>query len=335
MSWYTSDPSRWPATAAPPAFDPARSTVVLAPERGEPGYWVGCPGGFYEAATGRFVLTYRQRRPRGVEPDRGWRCAVAVSDDGRRFEDVWAVEKHELATPSMERFSLLPGIRGGYQLYVSYVDPADHRWRIDLVESESLSGFDLRKATTALDAESTGTEGVKDPYAVRTGGRTYLFASFARAREFTPQERTRAHATADIYHAGVTTCPSGLATSTDGRSFGWRGPVLEVGDGWDSYQARLGSIVPTAEGYLGFYDGSGSSEENYEERCGLAFSPDLTRWRRLTPAGPWVETGHATGSVRYVDALLVDRQWWIYFEMTRPDGAHELRLSQVAEPGSE
>jgi hypothetical protein len=33
--------------------------------------------------------------------------------------------------------------------------------------------------------------------------------------------------------------------------------------------------------------------------------------------------------VRYVDAIVLDEEWWIYYEMTRPDGAHELRLMRL------
>jgi hypothetical protein len=168
--------------------------------------------------------------------------------------------------------------------------------------------------------------GVKDPYVLRTGPVTYLFASYAEARAgLDPQ----AHATSDIYNVGATVHPTGLATSLDGETFAWRGTVLPVGTGWDRYQARLNSIVPTTGGYVGFYDGSASHEENYEERCGVAVSGDLFAWRRLTDDRPWVTSPHATGSVRYLDALVVDGEWWLYYEMTRPDQAHELRMIRI------
>ncbi len=48
---------------------------------------------------------------------------------------------------------------------------------------------------------------------------------------------------------------------------------------------------------------------------------------RLTPDAPWLRTSNGLGSIRYVDAHLIDASWWIYFEVTRPDGAHELRLA--------
>lgn len=307
------------------SFDPLAGVVIKAPEREEPGYWVGCAGVLYEQDRGRFLLTYRERRPRGAEPERGWRCAVAESIDGVHFTDIWSVTKDQLETPSMERFSVLPTADGRYRLYLSYVDPVDNRWRIDVVEAATPGGFDLRKTEAVLTADSTGTEGVKDPYVLRVGPVTYLFASFAERGDFDGS----AHDTADIYNAGVTTHPTGLATSVDGRTFHWYGSVLEVGEGWDGYQARLNSIVRVGGTYVGFYDGSSGAQENYEERCGIAVSHDLKHWDRLTASGPWVVTPHGTGSVRYLDALLIESTWWLYYEITRPDGAHELRLARI------
>ncbi|MBB5133585.1 hypothetical protein HNP84_003311 [Thermocatellispora tengchongensis] len=307
-----------------PPFDPAEGTVVLGPEKAEPGYWTGSPGVLHDGE--RYWLTYRQRRPRGAEAERGWRCAVAVGDDGVHFTDVWSVHKDELGTPSMERFCLTPGDDGGFRLFLSYVDPADNRWRIDALTAEDPSRFDVAARRPVLTAAATGTEGVKDPYVMRVGPVTYLFASFAEALSGLGAE---AHATADIYNVGVTTHPTGLATSLDGETFTWHGTVLPVGAGWNRYQVRLNSVVRTAGGYVGFYDGSASHEENYEERCGIAVSADLFTWHRLSDEGPWVTAPHGTGSVRYVDALVVDGEWRIYYEMTRADGAHELRLIRL------
>lgn len=170
--------------------------VVREPERAGPGYWAGCPGILYEPDRQRFLLSYRQRRPRGTAPDRGWRCALAASSDGVRFDDIWEIRKGELGTASMERFCLIPASGGGYRLYISYVDPADNRWRIDVLEAADPASFAVRSARPALTAAGTGTgtgtEGVKDPYVLRIGPVTYLFASFAAARAFTTEERQRA-----------------------------------------------------------------------------------------------------------------------------------------------
>jgi hypothetical protein len=109
-------------------------------------------------------------------------------------------------------------------------------------------------------------------------------------------------------------------------SFTWEGEALAVGADWDRYQARLGSVAAVEGGWIGTYDGSASHEENYEERCGLATSSDLREWASISPGGPWLTGPGASGSVRYVDLQQVDGDWWCWAEVTRPDGAHELRV---------
>jgi hypothetical protein len=309
-------------------FEPEHGVTVKAPERGEAGYWVGCPGILYEPDRQRFLLTYRERRPGDAEPCRGWRCAVAASSDGVRFEDLWEVRKEDLGTPSMERFSLIRA-DGCYRLYTSYVDPADGRWRIDVMEAAEPGGFRTGSARPALTATQTGTEGVKDPYVLQAGPVTYMFASYAAPRVLTAEQWEQAHRTGDIYDVGVTTLPTGLATSLDGLGFRWRGTALDVGDRWDRYQARLTCVVPIASGYLGFYDGSADVSENFEERCGIAVSGDLWRWHRVTADESWTRAPHGSGSVRYLDVLPLDGEWWIYYELARADGAHELRLQRL------
>jgi len=221
----------------------------------------------------------------------------------------------------MERFALVRS-GTGYTLYLSYVDPADSRWRIDAIDASDPTRLDAASRRSVLTAASTRTEGVKDPVLVRAPDGEHLFASFAAAR---PDLAPDAHVTQDIYNVGATTHPTGLATrSGDDDSFAWHGEVLSVGTGWDRYQARIGSVVAVEGGWVATYDGSASHEENYEERCGLAASNDLRRWRSLSPDGPWLTGPGRTGSVRYVDLQLIEGAWWCWAELTRPDGAHEL-----------
>jgi hypothetical protein len=313
----------------PAPFDPADSMIVREPERPEPGYWVGCPSVLVDGDL--TWLTYRERRPRGAAAERGWRCAVAVSHDGLRFDNVWEVHKDQLESPSMERFDLTR-TEGGYELFLSYVDPSDGRWRIGTITASRPEDFDVAERRPALTAESTGTEGVKDPVVVEIAGSVHLFASYAAAG---PAVDAAAHATADIYNTGATTHPTGLAVR-DGHEFTWKGEVLGVGSpgSWDAYQARLGSVVAVLGGYVGFYDGSASRDENYEERLGLATSVDGRSWRRESTDRPWLSGPGPSGSIRYVDVVVREGAWWIYHEMTRPDGAHELRLARVPAPAN-
>lgn len=123
--------------------------------------------------------------------------------------------------------------------------------------------------------------------------------------------------------------PTFLATSRDGIRFAWRGEVVRVGSGWDRYQARLSGIVRSGGLFVGFYDGAASAEEDTEERLGLAVSPDLVSWTRISDEEPWLVSPHATGSLRYLDGIERAGEYWLYYEAARPDGSHELRLNRV------
>src|SRR5438309_679986 len=101
---------------------------------------------------------------------------------------------------------------------------------------------------------------------------------------FTPTAVTRCAS-----HAAGTACGSatGLATSADGRRWHWEGGILApAGDGWDRYCARIGCVWYQAPVWLALYDGSAGVSENYEERCGLAFSQDLRYIHRVSRQQP-------------------------------------------------
>ena len=53
---------------------------------------------------------------------------------------------------------------------------------------------------------------------------------------------------------------------------------------------------------------------------------DLRQWQSVTPDPPWLTGPGGKGSVRYVDLQRIDGAWWCWAEVTRPDGAHELRV---------
>lgn len=87
--------------------------------------------------------------------------------------------------------------------------------------------------------------------------------------------------------------------------------------------------MPTSYGWIGYYDGSASVEGNYEERTGIVQSFDLQHFQRLTFEGPALVSPHGSGSLRYIDAVLLGEEVWFYYEYCRPDGSHELRMNRV------
>jgi len=325
--------AQWPGQrwlGVPPLFDPAAGQTILEPTGTGPGYWVGAPSVLRDAESSRFYLYYRVRVPR--ELGRGIECRIAQSADGIRFQTIWSVRKTEFPTESMERACLVKALDGsGWFLYLSYVDPQDGRWRIDVAHARHPGEFRLAERRTVLTAGDVGVEGVKDPYVLALGRLYYMFISYATSPgpPYSPQEL---HATADIFATGKTTSNTGLAVSGDGWAWRWLGDVFSPRageDAWDAYAARIGAIVYLPPVFTAFYDGSASVAENYEERTGLAVSLDLRHFQRVSWDGPALVSPHASGSLRYLDVVQLPDELRYYYEYARPDGSHELRLSRV------
>jgi len=142
-----------------------------------------------------------------------------------------------------------------------------------------------------------------------------------------PSEDHGLHASGDALSTGRTLSATGLATSVDGRQWDWEGPILlPSASGWDAFTARLSTAVRDGDGWLGLYDGSATLAQNYEERCGLARSSDLRQWERISRHAPAIGTASGPGGVRYVE---ITEAGDVFYEYTRPDGAHELRVART------
>lgn len=321
------DPRHW---APFPRLDPAAGTVVRRPPGAGRGYWAGAPGVTYDAGLDTFYLVYRLRRPRGVEPDRGAEIRIAASRDGIAFDDVWSGLKKQLDTTSIERCALVHRPEGNWRLYVSYVDPSDGRWLIGLVEADAPDRFELEAARPVLTAADIGAEGVKDPMIFQVAGLEHMIASYATSNPTASAHEL--HGTHDVYNTGLIQSATGLATSSDGVAWRWEGPILapEAGQ-WDAYAARISTVWYQSPAWLAFYDGSASVEENYEERCGLAYSFDLRRFHRVTRQAPLFGPPSAPGAIRYFDVVVLAEATYVYYEMAQPDGSHDLRVCRVEE----
>lgn len=324
MPTLVDDPKSWSRFEP---FEPARGVIVREPPGAGAGYWAGAPGATYDSDTGDFYLVYRLRRPRGVHPDRGAAVLIARGRDGVTFEDCWRGTKEKLESASIERCALVREAVDRWALFVSYVDPADGRWRIDRVEAERPDAFDLARARPALNAAQAGVEGVKDPFIFRVAGLQHMVVSYAVATEHAQTSSQALHGTADAYNTGLVRSLTGLATSDDGLRWRWEGGLLEPSaGGWDGYCTRIGCIWPEGPVWLALYDGSASVAENYEEQCGLAFSADLRQFHTISRQGPWLRPPQGRGALRYFDTLILGRHQFLYYEMARPDGSHDLRV---------
>lgn len=310
----------------------SRGQVIREPVGREQGYWVGCPGAFYDETDGAWYLTYRIRRPRGVEPDRGGEVRIARSTDLQRWDDVLTIHKSDYASASIERSCLHRGRDGLWRYFTSYVHPQDGRWCTAVLEARSVAQLNPQDRQVIFAGPPLGLEGVKDPWLLEDAGVYHLFLSIATP---TPRTTDGSHATLDIFNTGECKSATGLATSRDLDKWEWQGIVLAPGNaGWDKYCRRLNTAVPlTGKGprYLGFYDGSASHLENYEEKCALAVSDDLRTWKSVSPDGPALTSPHASTSLRYLEAKFAHGKWHLFYEFARADGAHDMRLV-VCEP---
>jgi len=278
--------------------------VVAAESPGSgPGYWSGAPCAV--AGDDGIFLAYRLRRPIGQ--GRGYAVAVAHAADGVRFETLLTVGKEDMVTESLERPALVRTPEGRWRLYLSCATTGTKHWRVEMTEAAHPAEFDIRHRETILPGDAK--TGVKDPVIVHHDGQWHLWASV--------------HPLTDPAHTDRMT--TDYATSPDGVDWTWHGIALAPRPGqWDARGVRVSAVRFNGVSVLAYYDGRATAAENYEERTGVATG---TEPAALTAASyvPAAQSP-AGGGLRYLSVLeLGDGHERWYYELTRPDGAHELR----------
>ncbi len=293
--------------------DPLASTVVVGPPAATPGSWAGAPSALL--VDGMFWLAYRLRRPIGQ--GRGYANVVARSDDGERFDTVAVIHRETFGAASLERPMLARPDTGRWRLYVSCATPGTFGWRVDLLEAGTAEG--LATAAPAPMLPGSARWAVKDPVVLHADGRWHLWVSCHPLDDLVNTDRMiTAH-----------------ATSSDGVTWRWCGTALQGrAEHWDGRGARITTVLPNGRAAVAFYDGRATAEENWEERTGVAVSRTGLD-HAFTPVGdgPVAQSPHAGGGLRYLSVVVLpDGGYRLYFELTRPDGAHELRTRLVPAP---
>ena len=315
-----------------PLFDPLDGAVVVEPPGDGDGYWAGAPSAVYDMSTNQFYLSYRLRSPSG---DRGWlgrggETVIAAGSPCEGFEKVWSARKEDFEALSIEKSCVMLTREGRVRLYVSYASRHDFRWRIDLMEADTPAALDPTQRVNVLSPENTGTEGVKDAVIHVVGGLYHLYANMApRPATDGWAKRDRMHRESNAFVSGEVACPTGLAVSPDGIHFDWQGEVLSCGDAWDGYLARMSAMIYTPPVFTAIYDGRPNSGANYSDSPGLAITSDLRTFHKLDRGRPLMRSPYGHGTLRYVEVLRVGDTLHYFYEMERPDTAHELRAIAV------
>jgi hypothetical protein len=305
-----------------PRFDPEQGVTVREPEGKGFGFWAGGHSVCFDPESGRFYMFYRVRRPRGQ--GRGGACRVAESEDGVKFTDIWEGTKEQLDASSIEVATIIRDpTTGKWRLYVSYEPTSGQDWRVDLVEAEHPSKFDLVHHRTVIVPQHFGFASAKDPRVYVIAGLYHAFVCCDGGNPPKTDEES-------TVHPGGGDCTV-LLTSEDGIYWRDLKVVFEPGKGaqgeWGHHRARINSVIRVDPVWVAFFDGGEGPYDGCDEYCGIAISHDLEHWRRVSRNGPWV-TGKY-GGVRYVEALRLGDEICFYYEYPRADASRELRMSKA------
>lgn len=311
----------------PPRFNPKDGITVAEPCGNAYGYWAGAPSPTYDPESEQLYVYYRVRTP--LHQGRGGECRIAVSrDSGHSFETIWTAKKKDFGANSIEKGSLIRDPNGRWRLYLSYevgqsYDRNPATWRVDLLEADSPQDFAPATARPVMDGPMYGFNFVKDPTVIVVGGEYFAYCSVGLPQQHQTEDQ---NGVVRSLGRGWTA----LHRSDDGVNFPTAQLVLQPRQhGWDAFNTRITSVCRLNGAWIAFYDGAAHRADSYDEFCGLATSQDLEQFHRVSTAEPWIKSPHASGSIRYLEALPVGDKMYYFYEYTRADRAHELRLNAV------
>jgi hypothetical protein len=279
-----------------------RAEVVAAAPASGPGNWAGAPSAI--AVDGVIWLAYRLRQP--LTDGRGVAVVIARSLDGVHFTTVVKVRREQFDADSLERSALVK-TGSGWRLYVSCATPGSKHWWIGVLEADRPADLPQGRYRVCLPGDRR-TLAVKDPVVERVPGGWRMWVCCHPLEDPGHEDRMYTR----------------VAHSSDGLDWTLEEPVLMPRPGeWDARGARVTAVL-ASEPITVLYDGRATAEANWFERTGLAAANGHpTHLAALT--GRPVGSPHSDGALRYATAVpLADGGTRLYYELARPDGAHDL-----------
>ena len=304
--------------------------VVAVPDKDEAEWWAGAPS-VVRDDDGTFWLAARMRTAESPLGLRGYEIRVFRSEDGIKFNKAYSIRREDVPIPGFERPALLRDPKTGkFKLYGC--GPLNGPWCIFKFEDANRPDqFVPSTATPVIEPLSEAVErherpvgqytrpahtptGYKDPFIIHAEEEYHCFVIGSLRSE-------------RLFHF----------VSTDGEKWepvGSRSkPMMDL-TGWHTFAIRPASVVPLNVGYLFVYEGSETRwpDASYNIATGLGFTFDLHHITDLTPDNPLLvsPTPGRLNTWRYSHWMWVGNELWVYAEVEKENGAHEIRLFRLS-----
>lgn len=288
---------------------PGSGEIAIAPPGDGDGFWAGGPSVWSDESG--FWLAYRLRRP--VTEGRGYANVVAHSDDGVAFETVATVTSAQFDCASLERPAIVRLPQGGWRLYVSCSTLASKHWWVEAIEADTIEKLADGRRTVVLPG-AEGQVAWKD-IVVHPAGPDGVWHMWACRHPLDDGDDEADRMS--THHL----------TSADGLNWADRGACLTPTPGtWNARGTRVTSVLREPAGWTAFYDGRASADENWHERTGVAAGTDPSAFHVTQGPSP---AGH---TARYLSLATLSAGYRVFWEASRPDGAHDLRSAYVPRP---